>query len=462
MSARVERDILGEKHVPADRLWGIHTQRAVDNFNISGSKTDPLLIKAMATVKKACCLANRDTGHLDKYRAELILRACDEIIMGEHASEFPIDALQGGAGTSTNMNINEVIANRAIEIGGGTRGDHSFIHPIEHVNMHQSTNDVYPSSVKVAVLWAVGDLSSSIEKLQGAFQAKEKEFSGIVKTGRTEMREAVPMTLGAEFSAFSEAVARDRWRVFKCGERLRQVNLGGTAVGTGLAAPRKYIFLVIEKLRELVGSGVTRGENAVDQTANSDVFVEVAGIIQAHASNIIKISNDLRMLSFLGEISLEKVQAGSSIMPGKTNPVILECAVQAAIKAGGGMRTVFEASSRGSLQINEFMPLLAASLLESIRILSRTSGMLAGHVEKIKAHSAVCERYLDENPVIITAFLPMLGYKRCEELIEEFFRSGEGNIRKFLSEKIGAEKVKEVLSAESLMSLGYRDHGKSA
>jgi aspartate ammonia-lyase len=462
MDSRVEKDILGQKNVPKQRLWGIHTQRALENFDISGSKISPLLVRAMATVKKACCLANLEAGYLDGEKAGVILKACDEIIRGGHIDEFPLDALQGGAGTSTNMNINEVIANRAIEIAGGVRGDYSLIHPIEDVNLHQSTNDVYPTAVKVAALEGLRALSASIELLQGAFQRKENEFAGIVKTGRTEMREAVPMTLGAEFSAFAEAIARDRWRVFKCQERMRQVNIGGTAVGTGLTAPRRYIFLVIDKLTELAGSGITRGENAVDQTANSDAFVEVAGILRAHASNVIKICNDLRILNLLGEISLERVQAGSSIMPCKVNPVILECAVQGAIKAEADTGIVFEAASRSSLEINEFMPLLSYGILGALEILEKTAKMLARHVEKIKADKDVCERYFANNPLIITAFLPYIGYEKAEQLMNEFFSSGKRDIKQFLTEKLGAEKVNDVLSPASLMSLGYRDNGKSS
>ncbi|MFA6635802.1 MAG: aspartate ammonia-lyase [Candidatus Omnitrophota bacterium] len=462
MEFRIERDNIGEKNIPKDRLWGIHTQRALDNFDISGSRTSPLLIRALATVKKACCLANLEAGYLERKKADMMLKACDEIIRGGHIDEFPLDALQGGAGTSTNMNMNEVIANRAIEIGGGVKGEYLLVRPIEDVNMHQSTNDVYPTAVKVAVLEGLWTLSSSIEVLQGAFQIKEKEFAGIVKTGRTEMREAVPMTLGAEFSAFAEAIARDRWRIFNCRERMRQVNIGGTAVGTGLTAPRRYVFLVIDKLRELTGAGLTRGENAVDQTANSDAFVEVAGILRAHASNIIKICNDIRILSLLGEISLAKVQGGSSIMPCKVNPVIFECALQGAIKADADIGIVFEAASRSSLQINEFMPLLSYGILGALSILERTSKMLGRHVENIKADEKICEKYVADNPLIITAFLPHLGYEKVEQLINEFSCSGRKDIKQFLHEKLGAEKVRDILSPANLMSLGYRDNGQSS
>jgi aspartate ammonia-lyase len=309
------------------------------------------------------------------------------------------------------MNLNEVIANRAAELLGGERGT-GLVHPVEDVNLHQSTNDVYPTAVKIAAIFLLRELSQAIAKLQGSFQKKEKEFAAIVKMGRTELQEAVPITLGAEFSAFGEALSRDRWRTFKCEERLRVVNIGGTAVGTGLSSPRSFIFLVIEKLRDLTGLGLSRGENLLDATANTDPFVEVSGILKAHASNLIKIANDLRLLNFLGEIELPKLQAGSSIMPGKVNPVMLEAAIQGAIKVMANDFIVAEACSRSTFQINEFLPLLAHSLLESLDILIRVNSLLADHVEAVAANEARCRQYFDQSPMIITAFLPHIGYDR--------------------------------------------------
>jgi aspartate ammonia-lyase len=408
-------------------------------------------------------MANLETGKLKKQKAEVIIKACDEIIEGKHNDWFPLDPFQGGAGTSMNMNMNEVIANLAIKMAGSKEGDYSVVHPLDDVNMHQSTNDVYPTAVKVAVLDGLKNLSRNIEGLQGSFQGKEKEFSDTVKIGRTEMQDAVPMTLGAEFSAFSEAIARDRWRVFKCEERIRQVNIGGTAIGTGLTAPKSYIFLVIEKLRELTGFGLTRGENAVDQTANSDNFVEVAGILKAHAANIIKICNDLRMLNLLGEIKLDIVQAGSSIMPGKVNPVILEAAIQAALRSDSDCNLVSEAASRATLQINEFMPLLSLSILEAIELLSNVDKMLTSHVKAIRVDSQICMNYFENNPTIVTAFLPYIGYEACENILKEFYelKDEKISIKVFLKRKLGDKKVEEILSPSNLMSLGYRDNEKS-
>jgi aspartate ammonia-lyase len=462
MLYRIEKDFLGEKRIPQEAYWGIHTQRALENFPISGYKVNPSLVKALAMVKKGCCQANLELGYLEEKKGEAILLACDEVIAGKFVDQFPVDALQGGAGTSSNMNINEVVTNRAIELLGGEKGDYQAVHPIEHVNLHQSTNDVYPTAIKIASIFLLRDLSQTIARVQGAFQKKEKEFAKIVKVGKTELQEAVPITLGGEFSAFGEALARDRWRTFKCEERLRVVNIGGTAVGTGLSSPRSFIFLVIEKLREISGLGLSRGENLLDATANTDPFVEVSGILKAHASSLLKIANDLRLLHLLGEIELPKLQPGSSIMPGKVNPVALEATMQVGLKVMANDLLVTEACSRSTLQINEFLPLLAHSLLESLDILIRMNQILAGHVEGITANEAKCREIFDQSPMIITAFLPHIGYDRAAELLKEFFSSGRKNVREFLSEKLGPSLVEKTLSPERLISLGYRENGEDA
>ena len=454
---RIEHDFLGSLEVPADAYWGIHTQRAINNFRISGINVNNSLIRSLAQTKKACCLANFETGHLDTDKTKAITTACDEIATGILSDQFPIDALQGGAGTSTNMNINEVIANRSIELMRGQKGDYSIVHPLEDVNLHQSTNDVYPTAVKIAAIFRLRDLSKVIADLQGSFQEKEKEFAAIVKLGRTELQEAIPITLGAEFSAFAEAFSRDRWRTFKCEERLRVVNLGGTAVGTGLAAPRDYIFLVIEKLRDVTGLGLSRGENIMSETANADSFVEVSGILKAHAVNLIKIANDLRLMNFLGEIRLPQLQTGSSIMPGKINPVLAEAVIQTGIKVIANAGIITETAARGTLQINEFLPLLAHALLESLDLLININGLLTKHVHGIQANKEKCEEYFDASPMIITALLPVIGYEKATQLITEFSSRGENNMRRFLEEKLGKELIDKILSPYQLTALGYKD-----
>jgi aspartate ammonia-lyase len=465
---RAEEDLLGVLELPAGAYWGIHTQRAIANFPLSGRRVNPSLIRALAQVKKACTAANVELGYLDTTKGNAIAAACDEIATGGFADQFPVDALQGGAGTSTNMNVNEVIANRAVELLGGHRGDYHLIHPLETVNLHQSTNDVYPTSLRVAAIFGLRRLSSAIALLQGSFQEREKAFGAIVKIGRTELQEAVPMTLGAEFAAFSEAFSRDRWRTFKCEERLRVINLGGTAIGTGLTAPRDYIFLVVEKLREVTGLGLSRGENLTGETANADAFVEVSGILKAHAANLVKISGDLRLLNLTGEIRLPPVQAGSSIMPGKVNPVIPEAVIQIGLRVMADDTGICNAVSRGTWQINEFLPLIADLFLDEIDLLGAAAAVLAAHVKGIAADEERCRHLFDQSPMIVTAILPFVGYERATALIQEYTRliradkPGEtktGNIRSFLEEKLGKELTGQALSPHRLTMLGYRKNG---
>jgi aspartate ammonia-lyase len=361
-----------------------------------------------------------------------------------------LPALQGGAGTSTNMYMNEVLASGASNRCG------EAVHPIEDVNLHQSTNDVYPTAVKVAAIYGLRQLAEKIEGLQGVFQRLENQFAHITTIGKTEQVDAVPLTLGAEFGAFAEAFARDRWRTFKCEERLRVINLGGTVVGTGLTAPRNYIFLATDKLREVTGLGLSRGENLVDQTANADSFVEVSGILKACSANLLKICGDLRLLHMNRTIKLPAMQAGSSIMPGKVNPVILESVMQIGIKVQANDFIVTECASRGSLQINEFMPLLASALLESMELLGAATAMLAKHGEGIVANEAECERQFNASLEIITAFLPVIGYDRATELVETFKKTDQTDFSNYLVEELGEDVVQKILSPQNLMALGHR------
>ena len=456
---RIEHDLLGELEVPLEIYWGIHTQRAINNFNISSHKVNINLIHGLALVKKACSMANLDTGWLPERKSKAIIHACEDVISGKLDSQFRLDALQGGAGTSTNMNVNEVIANRAIEILAGEKGDYSIIHPLDDVNLHQSTNDVYPTAVKIAAIYMLRRLSSDIATLQGEFQKKEKEFGEIIKMGRTEMQEAVPLTMGMEFSAFSEALGRDRWRTFKCEERLRVVNIGGTAIGTGISAPKDYIFLVIEKLRDVTGLGLSRGENLAGETANADAFVEVSGIMKAHASNLIKIAGDLRMMNMLGEIRLPSMQAGSSAMPGKVNPVITEAIIQAGIKVMANDFIITEAASRSTFQIIEFMPMLADALLENLDILSKINGMFAVHVSGITADKAKCTQIVNASPMIVTALVPYIGYEKASELISKYKPEEDADFMSYLKSIIGEEIVDKALDPYALMALGFKGNG---
>jgi aspartate ammonia-lyase len=458
---RKENDALGDADIDPDVLWGIHTERALKNFALSDRRVPYALVAAFAMVKHAAALTNGELGYLPKNIAEAIGAACAKICENkkEYASAFPLDALQGGAGTSLNMNVNEVVANSALNATGHKAGDYDVIHPLDHVNLHQSTNDVYPTALRIAAISGFRALNDALAKLQGAFQAKEKEFHDVLKMGRTELQPAVPMTLGQEFSAFSEAVARDRWRTFKCEERLRMVNLGGTAIGTGLTAPRAYIFRVIEILRSLTGMGLARSENVVDGTANADVFVEVSGILKAAATTMAKIAGDLRLLHFLGEIALPPLQAGSSIMPGKVNPVMMESTMQASLVVRANDFMIAECAAHGTLQINEFMPLIASALLESIDLLKNSALVLTPHIEGITANADRCRTFVENSPSLLTALLPHIGYERARLLMKEFSRAKEKNfevnLKSFLAEKLGGDLADAVMSTANFIGLGY-------
>jgi aspartate ammonia-lyase len=461
MDYRLEKDFLGEVKVPGDAYYGIHTVRAADNFRVSGITVHPILIRAMALVKQAAARANVKAGLLEPAIGDAVEKAASEVAGGRLSGEFMVDAFQGGAGTSTNMNLNEVIANRAIELLGGVRGDYSLVHPLEHVNLSQSTNDVYPTALRVAAIGMVLELSEALAALQSALQEKEAEFAGIIKLGRTEMQDAVPITLGQEFSAYAEAVARDRWRLYKVEERLRQVNIGGTAVGTGLNAGMNYIYTVIEELREITGYGLSRAENTVDITQNADVFVEVSGLLKAAAVNLAKIAGDLRLLSSgprggLGEISLPRCQAGSSIMPGKVNPVIPEMVTQVAYQVMGNDQVIAHAAASGQLELNAFMPLIAQGLLQSLEILNNAAGILADKcIRGIKADRERCRGWLEESHSFITALVPYLGYDRASGLVQRAAAGGKQLRQLLLDEKLfSAEELDEIFSPGRLTRPG--------
>jgi aspartate ammonia-lyase len=461
---RVERDLLGEVAVPAQSLHGAHTERALENFALAGEPVHPELARAFGTVKLACARTNRTLGAWagDDAKADAIERACRELAEGELAAEIIVDRLQGGAGTSTNMNVNEVLANRALQLLGEPLGACARVSPLDDVNLHQSTNDTFPTALRLAAITLLHRLEEQVVTLQEAFQQKEQQFAHVVKVGRTQYQDAVLTTLGREMGAYAEALNRDRWRIYKCEERLRVVNLGGTAIGTGFAAPRQYIFRVVDTLRELTGVGFARAENLIEATQNADVFVEVSGILKAHAANLLKICGDLRLMSSgpeagLGEIRLPRRQAGSSIMPGKVNPVIPEAVSQVALLVMGYDTTIAAACALGSLELNPFLPLVATCLLDSLTCLAHACETLRRNcVEGIEADEERCAAHVHASSAAATALVPEIGYEAACAVVAKAAKRG-ATIRDVVVADglLTAEQYEELLTPEAVCRLGH-------
>lgn len=422
---RTERGKSGEIQLDNHKLYGIQTARAVDNFALDYKKTNRQLIYAIVTVKKAAAMTYQKLGIGKDGVYAAIDHACDMVLQGKADDAFVTDALQGGAGTSTNMNVNEVIANLALQKLGFNIGSYDIIHPLDDVNRGQSTNDVYPTALRIAAIQMLRKLSESCAKLQQALQTKENEFDNILKLGRTELMDALPITLGQEFGSYAQAIARDRWRLYKVEERLRQVNIGGTAVGAGNNAERKYRFGVIEVLRELTGIGLAAAEYPMDITQNNDVFVEVSGLLKALSVNLMKISNDLRLMNSgpkggLSEITLAPMQMGSTIMPGKVNPVIPEMIMQVSMRVMANDFAISTAASHGEFELNAFLPLIADSLLESLALLTNAAELFRTKcIELIKPNPERCKELLELSYAFATAYTPLLGYDKVCEIIEK-------------------------------------------
>ena len=464
MKTRKEKDLLGEMEIPADALYGIHTARAMENFPLALRPVHKRLISAFGAVKLACAKTNHELKKLDEKKYAAIAQACEEMIAGRLDEHIKVDVLQGGAGTSTNMNVNEVLANRALEILGQKAGDYDIVSPIDDINLHQSTNDTYPTALKVAALWGLDELEKNIVVLLEHFQQKEKEFADIVKLGRTQLQDAVLTTLGRQMSAYSDAIGRDRWRIYKCQERLRVVNLGGTAIGTGLGAPRKYIFRVVEYLKDIAKLPLYRAENLIEATQNTDVFVEVSGILKALASNLLKISTDLRILSSgpdggIGEIILPARQAGSSIMPGKVNPVIPEAVSQAAIMIMANDIAIAQACSAGNLELNQFMPLIADATLTNIQLLTNACEIFSKFcVSGIEANEKRCRQNVETSTAIVTALVEKIGYKQSQEIAASAKKENKTIRQIVLERKIMSEsEFDSLISPRKVTMLGSAD-----
>jgi aspartate ammonia-lyase len=430
---RLEHDLVGDRPVPAGAYYGVHTLRAMENFPITGTAISiyPDLVVALACVKQAAAIANRDLGLLDAARAGAIVRACEEIRGGALLEAFVVDVIQGGAGTSTNMNANEVIANRALELLGAAKGDYARLHPLDHVNLSQSTNDVYPTAVKLALQFGIRRLCAEMVVLRQAFEAKAAEFADVLKIGRTQLQDAVPMTLGQEFSTYAVMLQEDESRLAEAGGLAREINLGATAIGTGINAHPEYAVRVTRLLSEISGVEFVVSPNLIEATQDAGAFVQLSGVLKRVAVKLSKVCNDLRLLSSgpragFGEINLPAVQAGSSIMPGKVNPVIPEVVNQVAFEVIGNDMTVTMAAEAGQLQLNAFEPVIAHSLFKSISHLAAACRTLAERcVRGITANRERARRYVDESTALVTALNPFIGYARSSEIAREALATGK-------------------------------------
>ncbi|MFW8595237.1 aspartate ammonia-lyase [Cribrihabitans neustonicus] len=451
---RAERDTIGQVELPADTLHGIQTERARQNFPITGVPLShfPALVNALAMVKSAAARANAGTGGLAQVKAAVITAVCAEIIAGQHHEHFSVDMIQGGAGTSTNMNANEVIANLALIRLGHRPGDYMYLHPNDDVNHGQSTNDVYPTAIRLAVLASTAPLCAALHGLQQAFEERARAFDGIAKVGRTQLQDAVPMSLGLEFAAFAVTVGEDIDRLRDISRLLTEVNLGGTAIGTGVNAEPGYAHLALRHLSKLSGFKLVQAGNLIEASSDLGAFVAYSGILKRVAVKLSKICNDLRLLSSgpragIGEITLPAVQAGSSIMPGKVNPVIPEVVNQVCYQVIGNDLTITMAAEAGQLQLNAMEPVVAYNLLESIRILKNAVGVLTEKcVKGITANEDRCAALLDNSLVLATALAPHLGYDAAAAIAKEALASGR-SLRAVLEEsrRLPAGKADEIL-----------------
>lgn len=449
---RIERDSIGEKQVPIDAYYGVQSLRAKENFKISGKKVHTEFILSMAEVKKGAAIANKNSGALSVERADAIVKACDDILSGKYLDNFIVDAIQGGAGTSLNMNANEVIANIAIEYLGGKKGDYSIVHPNDHVNCAQSTNDAYPSAGKIAVIKLLKKAIVALEEFYGALVKKAGEFDDVIKMGRTEMQDAVPISFGQAFRAYAAPIKRDIIRFNQAIKELSVLNMGGTAIGTGITADKVYIKNVVPEISKVCGIEFTQAEDLVDATQNLDCFVFVSGIVKSCASTISKIANDLRLMSSgprtgFAEINLPAKQNGSSIMPGKINPVIPEVVSQIAFNIIGNDTTITMAAEAGQLELNAFEPIIFYNLFESIETL--TNGLKVFKtdcIDGITVNEQVCAYEVEKSIGIVTALCPYIGYTRSADLAKRALKERR-NIRDILIE----EKVIDEAKLDSIL-----------
>lgn len=431
MDFRIESDSIGSKEVPTEAYYGVQTLRAAENFNITGYKLNTELVKSLVQIKKAAAIANYKAGLLNENIEKAIIEASDKILGGNLQDQFILDPIQGGAGTSANMNANEVIANEAIQILGGKKGDYSIVHPNDHVNMGQSTNDVFPTAGKITALKLLLKAIEQLKKLDMKLEIKAKEFNNIIKMGRTQLQDAVPIRLGQEFKAYSSVIKRDISRLEAAKKELEVLNLGGTAIGTGINADNRYMNTVVPILSDIIGVQLEQADDLIDATQNLDGFVSVSGAIKTCAVNLSKMANDLRLMSSgprtgLEEINLPPKQNGSSIMPGKVNPVIPEVMTQVAFNIIGNDVTITMAAEAGQLELNAFEPVIFFNLFESIETLTNgvktfTENCISG----ITANTNRCKKLVDNSVGIVTAITPYVGYEKAASIAKSAIKTGK-------------------------------------
>lgn len=446
---RIESDSIGQREVPIDAYYGVQSLRAHENFRISGTKTHLEFIKAIIEIKKAAAITNGQAKVIDKKIVDAMVQACDEILAGKFIDNFIVDAVQGGAGTSFNMNANEVVSNRAIEILGGKKGDYSIVHPNDHANCGQSTNDVFPSAGKIATIRLLKKAIEALKVFNSALELKAKQFANIIKMGRTEMQDAVPISFGQSFTAYSQAVKRDIFRFENAVKELSTLNMGGTAIGTGITADSEYIKNIVPNLSKVTNLELNQAEDLVDATQNLDCFVYVSGIVKACAATLSKMSNDLRLMSSgprtgFAEINLPAKQNGSSIMPGKINPVIPEVINQIAFNIIGNDTTITMAVEAGQLELNAFEPIIFYCLFESLETLTNGIKVFTTDcIEGLTVNEDICEDEVERSIGIVTALCPFIGYTKAASLA-----------KKALKEK---KTVRTVLVEENIISQSELD-----
>lgn len=458
MHTRIESDSIGSRRITSDAYYGVQSLRGAENFRITGQRLRPEFINSMAQIKKACAICNYSVGELDGARQDAIVAACDEILAGKLHNQFLCDPIQGGAGTTANMNTNEVIANRAIELLGGNKGDYSIVHPNDHVNRSQSTNDVIPTAAKLTTVALLKKAIFQVTRLRDALQVKEKEFHNIIKMGRTQMQDAVPIRLGAEFGAYSRAISRDIRRLEQAMVEMYTINLGGTAIGTALNANPEYVEKLAPTLSKITGLPLQKAEDLIDGTQNLDAFAYVSGALKTCAISCSKIANDLRLMSSgprcgFEEINLPPMQNGSSIMPGKVNPVIPEAMSQAAFCIIGNDMTITMAAEAGQLELNYAEPVLYHKLFESLQVLAGAVATFVDHcIVGITANPERCRELVDGSVGVITAICPKLGYKASADIAKTAIATGE-SVREVLKSKqiMSEEEIDKLLDPESMV-----------